>query len=196
MLKSQTTCGSYCSCALFKNWRSSPQGAFLWRVALNHTLYKSFASFHNIIKEREVLHISSSVGKMLTLQRWERVACEKAQIGDWVFVWWLQDSQGARNLYIYIYIYKSCHRPLLASPMQCQERSGKKIKKLCPPIYAWRFSWLHFLIIIQGCPWGLIAFWILIFATACLLSIRPANLFFINISPVTIQQRQAILPDV
>lgn len=40
------------------------------------------------------------------------------------------------------------------------------------------FSWLHFLIIIQGCPWGLIAFWILIFATACLLSIRAANLFY------------------
>ncbi len=106
MLKSQTMCGSHCSCALFKIWRSSAQGAFVWWVELsNHTLCKIFASFHNIIKMREALHISSSVGKMLTLQRWERVACEKAQTGDWVFVWWLQDSQGARKTHIYIYIY-------------------------------------------------------------------------------------------
>lgn len=78
-----------------------------------------------------------------------------------------------------IYIFKSCYRALLAFPLQCQECSSKKKTKLCAPIYAWRFSWLHFLIIIQGCPWGLIAFWILIFATACLLSIRPANLFLL-----------------
>lgn len=38
--------------------------------------------------------------------------------------------------------------------------------------------WLHFLIIIPACPWVLIAFWILIFDVACLLSIRASVCLF------------------
>lgn len=66
--------------------------------------------------------------------------------------------------------------------LACPERGTSdtlvpEIRKLFLTINLVWCLWLHFLIIIPACPWVLIAFWILIFDVACLLSIRLACLF-------------------
>lgn len=103
---------------------------------------------------------------------WSGEACENARKGDCVFLWW---RLGLRD---------ESKPDFLGSPLPCVHGilknvlQQRKMRKSSAAIYACRFSWLHFLIIIQGRPWDLIAFWILIFDTACLLSADPSFLYF------------------